>query len=356
MIHAKDVIYKVDDFSLKKVSLYIGNGKYFVLAGPAGSGKSVFLECLCGIRRIESGKIFIDGKDVTMLEPRYRNVGYVPQDYALFSHLTAGENIGFALKVQGEGKDLIEKQVSGIAQTLAIEDILERDVSTLSAGQRQRVALARALVAEPSVLLLDEPVCALDEAHRQEVCALLRMIANDFKLTVIHVCHNLEEAFTVADSAAVLRDGHVEQSGDIKDLLRKPANEFVGRFMRCENIFSCKTTGAIFPGGTEVKFGNQLLVLPGSLNSKVRFMIRPENIELFNFYSNWHEDENMLPVNVLGYRDFGSYVRLELDGPALLVANVNYNKFQHLDIFGSKRLLAWLPRKSIYVLEDEQGE
>lgn len=354
MIQLKDIEYSVGDFKLKRVSLAVGSGKYSVLLGPAGSGKSILLECICGIRRIESGKILLDGKDVTKLEPRLRNIGYVPQDYALFKHLTVADNIGFALKIHGQNKEQRIRQVSRVAEMLAIDGLLKRSIHGLSGGEQQRVALARALVAEPSVLLLDEPVCALDEARRQEICAMLRMIAKDFKLTVIHVSHNLEEGFSVADSAAVMRDGVVEQSGGLKDLLRKPENEFVARFMRCENIYSCEATGAILPGGTEVKFGNQCLVLPGSHNTNVRFMIRPENIEIFRKYDGWYEDENMVPVTVIGYRDFGSYVRLELDGPSHMVAHITYNKFDHLKLPDTTKLIVWLPRESIYVLEDEQ--
>jgi ABC-type sugar transport system ATPase subunit len=354
MIQLKDVVYSVGGFKLKKVTLSIADGSYFVLLGPAASGKTVLLECICGIRQIESGKILIDGKNATNLQPRLRNIGYVPQDYALFKHLSVADNIGFALKIQGQNKSQRIRQVSRVAEMLSIENLLDSRVHGLSGGQQQRVALARALVAEPSVLLLDEPVCAQDEARRQEICALLRMIAKDFKITVIHVCHNLEESFSVADSAAVMHDGFIEQTGDLKDLLRKPESEFVAKFMRCENIYSCEATGAIFPGGTEVKFGTRFLVLPGSLNTNVRFMIRPENIKLFKKYAGWHEDENMIAVKVIGFRDFGSYIRLELDGPEHMVAHVTHTQFEHLDIPKNTNLLAWLPREDIYVLEDEQ--
>ena len=354
MIQLKDVVYRVGEFRLLKVSLAVSDGNCMALMGPAGSGKSVLLECICGIRPIESGKIILDGKDMAKLPPRLRNIGYVPQDYVLFKHLNVADNIGFALKVQGQSKSRRTRQVCRVAEMLSIEDMLYKPVHDLSSGHRQCVALARALVAEPSVLLLDEPVSALAEVHRREICAMLRIISKDLKLTVIHVSHNLEESFAVADSAAVMLDGVVEQSGSLKDILRKPESEFVARYMKCENIYSGHTTGAVYPGGTEVKFGSKSLVLPGSLNKNVKFMIRPENIRLFVKYASWHEDENTIPVKVVGFRDFGSYVRIELDGPALMVAHMTYNDFNDLDIPNNTNLLAWLPRESIHVIEDEQ--
>lgn len=354
MIQLKDVSYSIGGFRLHNISMKIADGSYSVLTGPAGSGKSVLLECICGLRPVENGRILIDGKEITKLPPRLRNIGYVPEDYVLFRHLNVADNIGFALKVQGQSRSQRTRQVSRVAEMLSIEQLLDRPIQQLSRGQKQRVALARALVAEPSVLLLDEPVSAIDEVNRQEICALLRIISKDFKLTVLHVSHNIEESFAVAESAAVLRDGFLEQYGPLNDLLRKPETEFVARYMRCENIHSCETTGAIYPGGTEVKFGDKFLVLPGSLNTNVKFMIRPENVRVFVKYAGWHEDENIFPVKVIGFRDFGGYVRIELDGPVHIVAHMSYSDFKDLGIPDETKVLAWMPRELIHVLEDEQ--
>ncbi|MHC4753371.1 MAG: ABC transporter ATP-binding protein [Planctomycetota bacterium] len=192
------------------------------------SGKTVFLECLCGLKKINSGSIYIDGREVSNLEPRVRGIGYVPQDYALFPHLSVEQNIAFGLRVHG----YVGAKVTETAELLGIRHLLSRRIDGLSGGEKQRVALARALVLQPKILLLDEPVCALDEVTRQQVCSQLLDIQRRLSLTTIHVSHNLEEAFSVADRAGILNEGVLQQVGPLDELLHKPNSEFVARFLR----------------------------------------------------------------------------------------------------------------------------
>jgi len=228
MIRTEKIIFQVGQFELKRLSIEIAAGEYFILLGPPGSGKTVFLECLCGLKRLKSGRIYIDGRDVTNLEPRLRNIGYVPQDYALFPHLSVEQNISFGLRVRGRSQD----EVAETADMLGIKQLLSRSIAGLSGGEKQRVALARALVLQPKILLLDEPVCALDEVTRQEVCSQLLAIQRKLGLTTIHVSHNLEEAFSVADRAGLLHHGVMQQVGPMDELVNEPNSEFVARFMR----------------------------------------------------------------------------------------------------------------------------
>jgi len=224
MIRTEEISFSIGSFQLQRLSIKIAKGEYFILLGPPGSGKTIFLECLCGLKKIDSGRIYIDERDVTNIEPRARCIGYVPQDYALFPHLSVEQNIAFGLRVHG----------IQTAELLDIQRLLSRKIPGLSGGEKQRVALARALVLQPKVLLLDEPVCALDEVTRQEVCAQLLSIQRRLSLTTIHVSHNLEEAFTVADRAAILNVGVLQQVGRMDELVNKPGSEFVARFMRRE--------------------------------------------------------------------------------------------------------------------------
>lgn len=236
MIRTEEIIFQVGEFELKRLSIEIASGEYFILLGPPGSGKTIFLECLCGLKRLTSGKIYIDGRDVTRLEPRLRNIGYVPQDYALFPHLSVEQNIAFGLRVRGRTQD----NVAETADMLGITQLLSRSTAGLSGGEKQRVALARALVLQPKILLLDEPVCALDEVTRQEVCKQLLAIQRKLGLTTIHVSHNLEEAFSVADRAAILHKGVLQQVGPMDELLCEPSSDFVSHFMRAEKRLSSR--------------------------------------------------------------------------------------------------------------------
>ncbi|HLB72939.1 MAG TPA: ATP-binding cassette domain-containing protein [Sedimentisphaerales bacterium] len=315
MIRTEQLSFSVGDFSLLDFSLEVAGGGYFVMLGPPGSGKTVFLECLCGLRRAEAGRIFIDGRDVTTLEPRARGIGYVPQDYALFPHLSVERNIGFGLCARGDRGGEICAKVDRLAEILGIKRLLSRNVADLSGGEKQRTALARALVMEPKVLLLDEPVCALDEETRQSVCSLLHRIQRQFALTVIHVSHNLEEAFSVADSAAILNQGVLQQVGSLDALLRKPANDFVARFMRCENIF-CDDAG---------------LKLSESPQGRFKMMIRPEDVVILRPDERHDGNDNILPVSLLRWRDYGGYIKAEFGGRLNIVAHLSHAAFARLN-------------------------
>ena len=240
MIRTEKISFHIGSFHLQRLSINIAKGEYFILLGPPGSGKTIFLECLCGLKKISSGRIYIDEHDITNIEPRARGIGYVPQDYALFPHLSVEQNIAFGLRVHRCNTKEMQTKIAETAELLDIRRLLSRRIHGLSGGEKQRVALSRALVLQPKVLLLDEPVCALDEVTRQEVCVQLLAIQRRLNLTTIHVSHNLEEAFTVADRAAILNAGILQQVGSLDELINKPSSEFVARFMRREKHLSLR--------------------------------------------------------------------------------------------------------------------
>ena len=245
MIRTEEISFHIGTFELQRLSINIAKGEYFILLGPPGSGKTIFLECLCGLKKINSGRLYIDGSDVTNIEPRARGIGYVPQDYALFPHLSVEQNIAFGLRTRGCKRKEMQSKITDTAELLDIRRLLLRKIHGLSGGEKQRVSLARVLVLQPKILLLDEPVCALDEVTRQEVCAQLLSIQRRLGLTTIHVSHNLEEAFTVADRAAILKDGILQQVGSLDELVSKPSSDFVARFLRREKHISCKCKGQV---------------------------------------------------------------------------------------------------------------
>lgn len=191
---------------LDDVTLCIPRGAYAVLMGPTGCGKTTLLEILCGLREPQSGLVRLDGRDVTDLEPRERGIGYLPQDLALFPGLQVRQQIAFALKLRGEP---FEARVKQLADELGIAPLLDRLPDRLSGGEKQRVALARALAASPKLLLLDEPLSALDETMRADAAAMLKRIQKEHALTILHVTHSESEAVQLADVRLRFDDGKV---------------------------------------------------------------------------------------------------------------------------------------------------
>lgn len=234
MLRAEEISLTVGNFALREISLEIAPGEYFVLMGPTGSGKSLFVKCICGLSRPAAGRIFVDGKDVTAREPRFRNIGYVPQHCALFPHMTVARNITFALRLKGLSHGQALGQLAGGIDTLGLRDLLDRSVTNLSGGERQKVAVARALAAGPKLLVLDEPVSALDEPTRREVCTELRNLQQELHIPTIHICHSVVEAELVSDRVGVFVNGRLVQAGPLADLTANPANDAVARLLNVQ--------------------------------------------------------------------------------------------------------------------------
>jgi ABC-type sugar transport system ATPase subunit len=354
VIRTQDLCFAVGNFSLQPTSLELADGEYFVLLGPPGSGKSVFLECLCGLNQLDGGRILIDGRDVTDLEPRQRGIGYVPQDYALFPHLSVRSNIAFGLSWHGLADAEARETAEDTAALLNIQHLLDRRVNGLSGGEKQRTALARALAIRPRLLLLDEPVSALDEATRESVCAELRRVQHQLGITTIHVSHNLEEAFSVADRGGIFRDGRFQQVGSMGELLRRPASEFVARFMRCENILTGSATGTSGEFTVLSVAGAEFLA-PGDPRQEVRFVIRPENVCLHRPGFPIPEPCARLELKLVRHVDRGAYVRAHLSGAVDLVAHLSHSAFRELGVSEDDEVLVAVRADAVHVLP-ESGE
>lgn len=196
------------------VSFHVARGEYAVLMGRTGRGKTTILESICGLRRITSGQILIDGVNVTDWAPADREIGYVPQDLALFPTLSVRQHLEFALKLRRHPRHRIAQRTGELAAVLGLEHLLGRTIVGLSGGESQRVALGRALSFHPAVLLLDEPLSALDESTRGEMHALLRKVKQTTGVTTLHVTHSSEEADALADRRITLEDGHLTDDGE----------------------------------------------------------------------------------------------------------------------------------------------
>ena len=274
MIEIKNLRHRAGEFKLA-IDLTIAESEYFVLLGKTGCGKTLLLECLSGLRACDRGSsIAINGLDITNAEPRERSVGYVPQEGALFTHLNVRENIAFALRVAHVYKNKIDKEVNRFAELLGITHLLKREVKGLSGGERQRVALARALVRKPSVLLLDEPVSALDEGTRDAVCRELLTMQREMKIPVIHVCHSFDEAAILADRVGIMREGAIVQRGILDELFDRPVDAYVAKMMRLDNIF----TGGLSASGNLAVNGMEFFTKP--MNGSRTFIVNPRLVRI----------------------------------------------------------------------------
>lgn len=331
MLRVERLNIRLGEFDLRDISLEVCEGEYFVLLGPTGTGKTVLVECIAGLHRPHSGRIFLDGRDITDLPPEQRGIAYVPQDYALFPNLTAFENIAFGLRVRKLPDREVKAKVLQLAEWLGITYLLDRLPLTLSGGEKQRVALARALAIEPKILLLDEPLAAVDEQTRERLCRELKTIQRQTGATFLHVSHNFEETLAVADRIGVmnftegtegegrgtrLRIGRLLQVGTPEEIFYRPASEFVARFTRAENIWRGEVRGQTSEW-VQVWLNGAVLwvqVLEGQQIPKgeVTVVVRPERVRLLPAKSQPDERMNSFHGEVIAMTDKGAMWRVEV--------------------------------------------
>src|ERR671923_1049180 len=272
-----DDVIAVDD-----VSLEIPKGSFFALLGPSGCGKTTSLRMIGGFEEPTQGEIFLAGRSVTGLPSYKRDVNTVFQSYALFPHLSLFENVAFGLRRKGVRKQQLRGRVEEMLKLVGLAGLGNRKPRQLSGGQQQRVALARALVNKPQVLLLDEPLGALDLKLRKQMQLELKAIQHDIGITFVHVTHDQEEAMTMADRIAVMNNGRIEQLGTPTELYETPATAYVASFLGASNLISGTVSGA---DTVRLRHGPEVRVRPQALNGRtgeVAVGIRPEKIELGN--------------------------------------------------------------------------
>ncbi len=263
---------------LKSVSLSIKKNEFFTLLGPSGCGKTTMLRIIGGFEQAYDGSVFFDGKNIDKLPPNKRNLNTVFQKYALFPHMNVFENVAFGLKVKKMPKDVIKKEVSEMLTLVNLQGFEKRSVTSLSGGQQQRVAIARALINKPEVLLLDEPLGALDLKMRKNMQTELKKIQQKLGITFIYVTHDQEEALTMSDTIVVLKDGIVQQMGTPVDIYNEPQNSFVADFIGESNIID-----GIMKKDFLVNFSNidfKCVDKGFEENLPVDVVIRPEDIKV----------------------------------------------------------------------------
>ena len=235
MLEVKDLFVKKGDFILDKLSFRVEKNSYFVILGKTGSGKTMLLESIAGLLSSIKGHIFLEGKEITFLPPEKRDFGFVYQDFMLFSNMSVKENITYSARY----KDIKDKKnlLNDLSEFLHIKELLDRDITHLSGGEKQRVALARAIYSKPKLLLLDEPLSAIDPTLRSSIMKLLKDIVKRYDTTILHVTHNFKEASFLADRIAVMLDGKILQIGKANDVLNRPSSIEVAKFLGFKNIF-----------------------------------------------------------------------------------------------------------------------
>ena len=269
--------------ALKDASFEVKTGEFMTFLGPSGCGKTTCLRMIGGFEMPSGGEIFIDGKDITFTPPYRRDVNQVFQNYALFPHLSIFENIAFGLRMKRLPSGEIKNRVHRVVEMTALETLINRKPSQISGGQRQRVALARAIVCEPKVLLLDEPLSALDAKLRAQMRLELKVLQKKLGITFIFVTHDQEEALTMSDRVVVMNEGHVEQIATVHDIYHKPATRFVASFIGDNNLFQAEILGPCESGVRCQLIGGQNLSLhtpPPCPSGKILLSIRPEKIRL----------------------------------------------------------------------------
>ena len=328
MIRIENLETRLSGFNLHEINLSIEEGEFFVLMGPTGAGKTVLLEAIAGLVPVKRGKIIINGRDITNLPPEKRFVGIVYQDYTLFPHLTVQQNITYGYRYQKTYKDDLEKRLHHLVETLDLAHLQHRLPVNLSGGELQRTALARALMVNPGVLLLDEPLSALDPGFREEIRNMLKALHTSSQTTFLMVTHDFAEALSLANRAAVMSRGKIEQVGRVEEIFQRPVSRFVADFVGMKNLFPASFADTkAFANAVEVELGRKSLFDTGYI------ALRPEDIVISREAPVASGMRNCYRGTVVGIVDQGFYYEIHASvGDLIFKSLITKRSLFELDI------------------------
>jgi spermidine/putrescine transport system ATP-binding protein len=348
-----DLVKRFGDFTaVAGINLQMPSGEFFSLLGPSGCGKTTTLRMIAGFERPTEGQILLDGVDVAQIPPHKRNVNTVFQNYALFPHLSVEDNVAFGLRYQKTTKQEAKRRVGEALDLVQLTQFAKRRPSQLSGGQQQRVALARALILNPAVLLLDEPLGALDAKLRKGLQVQLKALQERVGITFIYVTHDQEEALTMSDRIAVMSQGQVEQVGSPKEIYEEPVTAYVADFLGVSNLMEGSAEGQA-QGGCQVKLGEFALVAGQGESDTLgaaKVTIRPERVGLEDPATT---GENRIPGMVERVVYVGSTLQVFLNlAPGQRIQAWIQNEGDELPFASGTAVAVHLPREALRVLPD----
>lgn len=359
ILSVKGLSVDLGEFSLKDVSFGVPEGSYCCLLGASGAGKSVLLETIMGGFRPREGRVYLRGRDVTQWPPEKRKLGIVYQDYMLFPHLDVFRNISFGLKDTGLSKKEVQEKVLPIAGSLHIDGLLQRDISTLSGGEQQRVALARALITKPEILLMDEAFSALDLSSRERMRQLVRSIVTDLGITVLHVTHDSEDVWALADYVAVIHDGELLQFGTPDEVFQCPRPGYVAGLVGARNVLPGTVIDSDSLCDSTIDCMGECLYSAGrklEVNTQVLLSVRPEDIMVAN-ETLAVSSRNQLDVNIVRVDRRGPLVWLTGEkGQLELHAVITSSSYDSLELERGSKVVFIFKARAVQILEERSSQ
>jgi len=352
MLKLENISKNLGEFRIDDACLEVIKGEYMVIIGPTGAGKTILLETVAGIYPPDSGRVIMAGQDITDTQPKDRNIAMVYQDFVLFPHLTVAANIGFGLKSKKVARSEIDEKVKEIASIMGIAHLLHRYPGTLSGGEKQRTAICRAILMEPEILLLDEPLSALDTQTRENLRGELKKLHSMFNTTFIHITHNYEEVFSLADRVVIMNKGEILQIGDPDEVFRKPESEFIASFVGFENIYDCKWLKSgeylnISAEGVDLISESYESAITGDSATAV---LRMEDVVITPEIPGEEESCNILKGNIEEIRDSGGFVRINLDAGIKLKAVMMKRDFLRMNLSVGDTAYAVFTYESLHII------